>query len=61
MKIIIDAFGGDNAPLEIIKGARMAKDEYGVDILLTGSESKIKAVAAENDIKIDDMQIANAD
>lgn len=61
MKIIIDAFGGDNAPLEIIKGARMAKHEYGVDILLTGSESKIKAVAAENDIKIDDMQIANAD
>lgn len=61
MKIIIDAFGGDNAPLEIIKGARMAKDEYGVDILLTGSESKIRSVAAENNIKIDDMQIANAD
>ncbi|MGN1112403.1 MAG: phosphate acyltransferase PlsX [Acutalibacteraceae bacterium] len=61
MKIIIDAFGGDNAPLEIIKGARMARDEYGVDILLTGSESKIKAVAAENDIKIDDMQISDAD
>lgn len=61
MKIIIDAFGGDNAPLEIIKGARMAKDEFGVDILLTGSESKIKAVAAENDVKIDDMQIVNAD
>lgn len=61
MKIIIDAFGGDNAPLEIIKGARMAKDEFGVDILLTGSESKIKTVAAENDVKIDDMQIVNAD
>ncbi|MGN0457167.1 MAG: phosphate acyltransferase PlsX [Acutalibacteraceae bacterium] len=61
MKIIIDAFGGDNAPLEIIKGARMSKDEFGIDIILTGSESKIKAVAAENDIKIDDMQIANAD
>lgn len=61
MKIIIDAFGGDNAPLEIIKGARMAKDEYGVDILLTGSESKIRSVAAENNIKIDDMQIANAE
>lgn len=61
MKIIIDAFGGDNAPLEIIKGTRMAKDEFGVDILLTGSESKIKAVAAENDVKIDDMQIVNAD
>ncbi|MCQ4021631.1 MULTISPECIES: phosphate acyltransferase PlsX [unclassified Ruminococcus] len=61
MKIIIDAFGGDNAPLEIIKGARMAKDEYGVDILLTGSERKIRLVATQNDIKIDDMQIVNAD
>ena len=27
MRIIIDAFGGDNAPLEIIKGCRMAMDE----------------------------------
>ena len=60
MKISIDAFGGDNAPVEIIKGARMAKDEYNIDIILTGSESKIRKAAAENDIKIDDMQIADA-
>ncbi|MGN0442873.1 MAG: phosphate acyltransferase PlsX [Acutalibacteraceae bacterium] len=60
MKIIIDAFGGDNAPVEIIKGARMAKDEYNIDIILTGSESKIRKAAAENDIKINDMQIADA-
>ena len=24
MNIIVDAFGGDNAPLEVIKGCRMA-------------------------------------
>lgn len=60
MKIIIDAFGGDNAPVEIIKGARMSKDEYNIDIILTGSESQIRKAAAENDIKIDDMQIADA-
>ena len=30
MKIIIDAFGGDNAPLEAIKGAALAAKEYGV-------------------------------
>ena len=35
MKIAVDAFGGDNAPLEIIKGAVLAKEEYGFDILLT--------------------------
>ena len=39
MRIIIDAFGGDNAPLEIIKGCRMAMDELkDVQIVLTGSE-----------------------
>ena len=25
MRIIVDAFGGDNAPLEMIKGAQMAR------------------------------------
>ena len=32
MKIIVDAFGGDNAPLEMIKGAKMAQQEYGVQV-----------------------------
>ena len=27
MNIIVDAFGGDNAPLEIIKGSLDAKNE----------------------------------
>lgn len=27
MKIIVDAFGGDNAPLEIVKGSAMAVAE----------------------------------
>lgn len=60
MKIIIDAFGGDNAPLEIIKGARLAKDEYNVEILLTGSESIIKSLAKENNINVDDFEIADS-
>ena len=34
MKIIVDAFGGDNAPLEIIKASRMACDEFGYEIKL---------------------------
>ena len=36
MKIIVDAMGGDHAPDEIVKGAVMASEEYGVDIILTG-------------------------
>ncbi len=36
MKIVVDAMGGDNAPLEIVKGALMAACELTVDIILTG-------------------------
>lgn len=38
MKIIVDGFGGDNAPLAVLEGCRMAADEYGVEIILTGDE-----------------------
>lgn len=42
MKIIVDAFGGDNAPGEIVKGAMRAKDELGVDIILVGREKEVR-------------------
>ena len=42
MRIAVDAFGGDNAPLEIIKGAALAAREYSVDITLTGNEMCIR-------------------
>ena len=32
MKIVIDAFGGDNAPLEIIKGEVKAKEHFKTEI-----------------------------
>ena len=41
MKIIVDAFGGDNAPFEILKGAEQAAQELQLDILLTGDEKRI--------------------
>lgn len=60
-KIIVDAFGGDNAPLEVIKGCERAVRELGVKIILTGSESKIKKCAADNGISLDGMEIAHTD
>ena len=45
MKIIIDAMGGDNAPLEIVKGALQAQKRFGTDIVLTGDESAIREAA----------------
>lgn len=61
MKIIVDAFGGDNAPLEIIKGCIDAKNEYGVGIVLCGDESKIKKCASDNSLDISTFEIKNAD
>ncbi len=61
MKIIVDAFGGDNAPLEILKGSRMAVEELGVEVLLVGDEAKIKKCAEENTINISGMEILQAD
>jgi len=60
MKIIVDAFGGDNAPLEILKGCAMAVEEYGYSILLTGNEDVIRRVARENDISLRSMEIVHA-
>ena len=41
MKIIVDAMGGDNAPLEIVKGALQAQKRFGADIVFTGDETAI--------------------
>ena len=48
MRIVVDAFGGDNAPEEIVKGAAIASNEQKIDITLTGDETKIKKVIEDN-------------
>lgn len=60
MKIVVDAFGGDNAPLEIIKGAAMAVEEFGAEIILTGDEQTIKKCAADNNISLNKIEIVQA-
>ena len=60
MKIIVDAFGGDNAPLAPIKGAIDAHNEYGVDIILTGDEATIQCVAADNGLSLNGITIVHA-
>ena len=43
MKIIVDAFGGDNAPLEVIKGCVKALEVYNnIEIILVGSKEIIE-------------------
>ena len=61
MNILLDAFGGDNAPLEAIKGARLAADTFeGVHMMLVGDTAKIEACAKENNVDIKDIIILQA-
>ncbi len=60
MKIIVDAYGGDNAPLEILRGAAQAVATYGHEVLLTGNEEELRRLAAENDISLEKMELVNA-
>ncbi|MCM1006932.1 MAG: phosphate acyltransferase PlsX [Ruminococcus flavefaciens] len=61
MKVIVDAFGGDNAPLEVLKGCARAVSELGVNIILTGNSEKIKKCAADNGISLSGIEIEHTD
>ena len=48
MKIIVDAMGGDNAPLEIVRGAlRAAQARPELELVLTGREPEVRAAAEQ--------------
>lgn len=48
MKILIDAMGGDHAPLEIVKGGLIAaRKRPDLNILLVGKEEEIRKAAAQ--------------
>jgi len=60
LNILIDAFGGDNAPLEVIRGGARAVQELGVTVTLVGDEQKIRACAEKNRLPLDGMEILHA-
>lgn len=59
-KIIVDAFGGDNAPIAIMQGVRQAVDELGVTVILIGDEEKIKKAAREENISLEGIELVHA-
>ena len=61
MKIIVDAMGGDYAPLEIVKGAVLAVAELDVNIILSGDEQKINQVFDENKLSRKNIEIIHTD
>ncbi len=42
MRIVIDGFGGDNAPDEVLKGAALAVKQLGVEVAVTGDLKVLK-------------------
>ncbi len=60
MKVLIDAMSGDNAPLEMIKGAEMAAKEFDDTIMLIGDENVISDFAVKNDIDLTNIEIVHA-
>lgn len=60
MKILIDAFGGDKAPQEIIKGAALALC-FNRQLVLVGDAVKIKQSAQHIGISLSPFEIIDAD
>jgi glycerol-3-phosphate acyltransferase PlsX len=61
MKILVDGFGGDNAPAEVLKGCRLAADEYDAEICIVGREKDLRSAAEKNNVSLSGITILNAD
>ncbi|MBQ8920746.1 MAG: phosphate acyltransferase PlsX [Oscillospiraceae bacterium] len=57
MKIILDAMGGDYAPLSPLEGAARAVKELGVEVMLCGDEKLIRETAAEKNIPMNGISV----
>lgn len=61
MKILIDAYGGDNAPQEIVNGALLALYKYPeLCITLVGKQNELETLLAQKSYDASRLQIINA-
>ncbi|MBQ6877184.1 MAG: phosphate acyltransferase PlsX [Oscillospiraceae bacterium] len=60
MKIIIDIYGGDNAPLAPLKGAEMAVKDLGVEIIAVGNEAEMKEICEKEKISTEGITFVDA-
>ncbi|MBQ2696018.1 MAG: phosphate acyltransferase PlsX [Clostridia bacterium] len=60
MRIAVDAFGGDNAPEEIVKGAVSAAKTLSDEIILVGDEAKLKILLEKEDVRAGKISIRHA-
>lgn len=60
MKILLDVFGGDNAPLAPLQGAALAVKELGVEIIAVGDEEIIAKTMSEAGIDAQGISVLHA-
>lgn len=60
MKIIVDGFGGDNAPASVCEGAALAVKELGVQVTIVGDVDKLHSVFSEKGLSEDGIDFASA-
>ena len=61
--IIVDMMGGDNAPLETVKGVGRAIKELDpeVNYILVGDQVEIERIARENEITLERCEIVHTE
>lgn len=61
MKIVIDAFGGDNAPISVVDGTILALKKFkDINIVLTGKEQELKNILNEKQFNDPRLEIVDA-
>ena len=61
MKIVIDGFGGDNSPDEVLKGAALAVKELGIEVAVTGDTEVLKKRMEELKLSSEGMEFVPAE
>ncbi len=60
MRIILDGYGGDHAPLELVKGAVSAAGSLGVEIVLVGNEEELRTLLSQQGYTGDRITVRHA-
>lgn len=60
MRVILDAMGGDNAPVEILKGAVAAVAELGVQVTAVGKVDAMETAAKEAGLDLAGIELVAA-
>jgi phosphate acyltransferase len=62
IKVVVDAYGGDNAPEEIVKGAVLAVNDYkNVKVILVGKDLKINELLKNYNYDKQKIEVVNAE